>query len=438
LLLGCFLCFEEEVKSMDKNRELNQENQIDSFISPKDLGESRKLEKESLIIYTSKEYQDMIARSLVSKGNNRRLKLAIEKAERGEDVTIAYIGGSITQGAGANPIHTECYAYKSYLLFKSMFGKNVQFIKAGVGGTPSELGIIRYERNILRDGIEAPDIVVVEFAVNDADDETNGVCYESLCLKILSACNKPAVILLFSVFENDWNLQDRLSPIGNHYNLPMVSVKDAVVEQFGLTKSEGNVISKKEFFSDVYHPTNAGHTIMADCLGYLFSEIQKSQTDLNDITLDKPPLIGNSFVDIKLLDRKNLIDVACIDNGGFAETDMDLQMVEMDNNPLPTAQFSHNWMHTASSGNESFKMTIKSSSLILVYKDSEKSEFGKADVIVDGQFIKTLDPHVINWTHCNAVILYHEEVCKEHLLEIKMAPGYEDKQFTILGFGYTL
>jgi hypothetical protein len=42
--------------------------------------------------------------------------------------------------------------------------------------------------------------VIVEFAVNDAGDETNGICYESLCLKILASKNKPAVILLFSVF----------------------------------------------------------------------------------------------------------------------------------------------------------------------------------------------------------------------------------------------
>ena len=89
-------------------------------------------------------------------------------------------------------------------------GKNIHFVKAGVGGTPSELGIIRYERDILKFGEVKPDIVIVEFAVNDEGDETKGICYESLCLKILSGDNMPAVVLLFSVFVNDWNLQDRL------------------------------------------------------------------------------------------------------------------------------------------------------------------------------------------------------------------------------------
>ena len=392
--------------------------------------------------FESEGYNKMIVRSLLNRGNNRRLKKAIEKAEKGEDVTIAFIGGSITQGAGAKPINTNCYAYQAYLRFKEMFGRNggdnIHYIKAGVGGTPSQLGIIRYERDILRDGKVKPDIVVVEFAVNDAGDETKGVCYESLVLKILSAENKPAVILLFSVFENDWNLQDRLAPVGEHYNLPMVSIKDAVVGQFYLTREEGNIISKRQFFYDIYHPTNDGHRVMADCLAYLFAETKKAPVDEEDIIIDKEPLIGNYFKDIRLLDRKTNTHVALIDEGGFTETDRDLQMVEMDLDSHGTAQFPYNWMHTPSSGNESFKMTIRSKGLMLVFKDSGSSEFGRAEVYVDGEHVLTADPHIVNWTHCNPVILYQEEEAREHTIEIKMAPGDEDKCFTILGFGYVL
>lgn len=54
------------------------------------------------------------------------------------------------------PIHLQSYAYHSYEHFKTMFAplnsSTVQLIKAGVGGTPSELGVIRYERDVLRDG----------------------------------------------------------------------------------------------------------------------------------------------------------------------------------------------------------------------------------------------------------------------------------------------
>lgn len=390
--------------------------------------------------FESSQYNSMISKSLLNLGNNKRLKAAIDKAERGEDVTIAYIGGSITQGAGAKPIHTECYAHKSYVKFKEMFGKNggenVHFIKAGVGGTPSELGMIRYDRDVLRDGKVKPDIVVVEFAVNDEGDETKGICYESLILNILSAENNPAVLLLFSVFADDWNLQERLSPVGRGYDLPMVSVFDAVVEQFKLTKEEGNVITKRQFFYDIYHPTNDGHTIMADSIAYLFEQTAKNPCDVKDISLDKEPAIGNSFVGVHLIDKKDNACGAVIEQGNFNETDKDLQFVEMDDKPFGTPEFPYNWMHTPKAGDESFRLTVNSRSLILVFKDTGRMDFGKADVYVDGTLVLTADPQAVGWTHCNNVILYQEEISREHKVEIKMAEDSKDKYFTILGFGY--
>ncbi|WP_435170183.1 SGNH/GDSL hydrolase family protein [Paenibacillus glycanilyticus] len=399
-------------------------------------------EVEPPVEFGTDAYRGMIAKSLLNRGNTKRLKAAMGKARRGEDVTIAYIGGSITQGAGAKPIHTECYSFKAYERFKRMYGEagadgnHIHLIKAGVGGTPSELGMIRYDRDILRDGASEPDIVIVEFAVNDAGDETKGNCYESLVLKALNAANAPAVILLFSVFVNDWNLQDRLSPVGWHYDLPMVSVKDAVVDQFKLTKQEGNVVSKRQFFYDIYHPTNVGHTVMADCLSYLFEETDRSVEDAEDIVTDKLPVIGNDFVDVRLLDRSSYEGVASVEAGGFDQSDIDLHFVEMDSNPFGTPQFPHNWMHSAESGESSFRMTINSKRLLLVFKDSGSPDFGSAEVLVDGQLVVTADPHEINWTHCNAVILYNEQETREHIVEIRMASGQEDKRFTILGFGY--
>ena len=191
--------------------------------------------EEESVNLNSPEYREMLRRSLVQTGNPARLQKALRKARQGEDVTIAFIGGSITQGAGAVPIHTECYAWKTFRSLCNLIGKgteeNVHYRKAGVGGTPSELGMLRYDRDVVR-GEAKPDVVVVEFAVNDLGDETGGECYDSLVRKILAEENAPAVILLFAVFADDWNLQERLRPVGEAYGLPMVSIRDAVVEQF--------------------------------------------------------------------------------------------------------------------------------------------------------------------------------------------------------------
>lgn len=392
--------------------------------------------------FDSAEYQAMIKKSLLSKGNNYRLKEVIAKAEKGEDVTIAFIGGSITGGAGAKPSNTNSYAYQTYLRFKEMFGQgdgeHIHFVKAGVGGTPSQLGVIRYDRDVLRNGTVEPDIVVVEFSVNDWDDQTRGASYESLVLKILAAENNPAVIMLHSVFESDWNLQDRLAPVGWRYDLPQISIKDAVVPQFRLTKEKGNVITKEQYFADIYHPTNAGHRITADAFAHFFSVIAESEKDTEDIVIDKSPVIGNEFKDIQLLDRKENTAVAKISPGGFTLTDRDVQRADFDTGVVGVPLFTNNWMHDPKSENGSFKMEIESKSLMLVFKDSGNRQFGKADIYVDGEHVLTADPHIINWTHSQAVLLYKEQESRLHEIEIKMAPGDEDKNFTILGFGYVL
>ncbi|MBQ9768184.1 MAG: SGNH/GDSL hydrolase family protein [Lachnospiraceae bacterium] len=395
------------------------------------------VELEAPVDFEGKAYKDMIAKSLVSLGNNVRLKRVIDKAKAGEDVTVAFIGGSITQGAGAVPIQQTCYAKLAYDAFCKRFAKgdNVHYTKAGVGGTPSELGMIRYERDVLGSGA-APDAVVVEFAVNDEGDETKGDCYESLVRNILFSENAPAVILLFSVFENDWNLQERLMPVGERYDLPMVSVKNAVVDQFYLTPDKGRVISKNRFFYDMFHPTNAGHRIMADGLDYLFGKADESGVSAEPEYEKLETVYRPEFKNVRLIDRKDNDAGAEISCGGFTGTDTVLQRVEMNLDKEVTPEFPNNWMCTPESGDEPFVIKVKSPYLLMVSKDSGNNDFGKADVYVDGEFVFTADPHVNGWDHCNAQIVYRGKENVEHTVEIRRSPETPNKQFTILGFGY--
>lgn len=416
----------------------------DGYMAPEEV-------EEAEVDTKSENYCAMIAKSLMNLGNTYRIRKAIEKAKAGKSVTVAYIGGSITQGAGATPINTECYAYKSYQLFQNRFasGNNVKFIKAGVGGTPSELGMLRFDRDVLRDG-EKPDIVIVEFAVNDEGDETKGDCYESLVRKILKLDWNPEVVLLFSVFANDWNLQERLRPVGDLYDLPMVSIRDAVVEQF--TRKEGRVLTKNQFFYDMFHPSNIGHTIMADCLQYLFERCElreHARLDAfeNGLTeegmllqrLKLEPVIGGSFENVRLMDKKDVYEGAVIETGDFTATDQELQSVEMDNALNLTPEFPYNWMYDGTKTDaEAFTLRMNCKALVLIFKDSGEVDVGKAEVFVDGAHVLTADPHINNWQHCNAAILFNNENSEEHTVKIEIAKEDIDKKFTILGFGYVL
>lgn len=59
-------------------------------------------EEETVDLGTA-AYREMLERSLMQTGNPARLQKAIGRARQGEDVTVAFIGGSITQGRGRFP-----------------------------------------------------------------------------------------------------------------------------------------------------------------------------------------------------------------------------------------------------------------------------------------------------------------------------------------------
>lgn len=397
------------------------------------------VEDDVTIDYSSQKYQDIIAKSLINVGNNARIKKAIAKAERGEDVTVAFIGGSITQGAGAVPINTMCYAYKAFEGFCNLLGKgtdeNIHYVKAGVGGTPSELGMLRYDVDVLDDGNIAPDIVVVEFAVNDEGDETKGECYDSLARKIYNSPNKPAVILLYAVFANDWNLEERLTPVGYAYNLPMVSTRQSVVDQFYLPRSEGGVLSKNQFFYDLFHPTNAGHKIMSDGIINLFKRVIASPIDEEfDISDIKAP-IGGDFEDVVLIDRKRNSVGAVINEGSFSAVDTDIQFVERNMDLTGSPEFKDNWMYSANEGDGVLTLDVECKTIFVIFKDSASVGVGCAKAYVDGQMTLSMDPHEVGWTHCDPRIIYRSNDTAKHHVEIRVNEDDLDKSFTILGFG---
>lgn len=251
--------------------------------------------------------------------------------------------------------------------------------------------------------------------------------------KILDQPQRPAVILLFSVFANDWNLKERLAPIGWRWQLPMVDVLEAVSPQFALPRGEGRLLSKRQYFYDVYHPSNLGHQVMTDCLLYLLDRLDRQQP-MPEPEGDVPPVYGTDYAAVRLLDRKDHPAGAAIDPGCFTLRDEDLQIVPMDGSPENTPEFPYNWQKGP--GQEPFVLELDCRSLHLIFKDSGRQDFGRALVRVDGGPERLLDPREAGWTHCHATLLFNDGASRRHRVEIRMDAGSQDKLFTILGFGY--
>ena len=98
--------------------------------------------------------------------------------------------------------------------------------------------------------------------------------------------------------------------------------------------------------------------------------------------------------------------------------------------------FPDNWKHDKTAGNESFTVTLNCKNFLLNYKTANGADFGEAEVYVDGEKVRSINPREVGWTHCNALILFREGEKKQHHIEIRMQEQDTEKDFTILGFGY--
>lgn len=378
---------------------------------------------------TDEWYSEMLPDSLISKGTNGRLEKVFGKLADGEKVSVACIGGSVTEGAGASKV-SESYTDRMVQYLRDTFTESeISYVNAGLGGTPSPLGAMRYQRDVVDALGGNPDLVILEFAVNDHEEVTGGRAYESLVRTILGRDEDTAVILVFAVFKSKWNMQDVYIPVGEHYGLPMVSVKN-----FTDSAYEAGKLTDKEYFSDEFHPTSYGHGIMADCIQYLFEQVDWREA--SGQTVSEPAsdcVYGLDFQNMTLLTAKDTANVK-LNTGDFSAKDEQVHIYTRTGN----SAFPDNWMYAGEGGNKELKLELECKNILVDFKLSSSEEFGTAELYVDGAFVTDMEGYSEGgWNNSNVVLALDEKECARHELVIKMKEGSEKKKFTVLAIGYS-
>ena len=371
-------------------------------------------------------YTEALKESVVSAGNNLRLKNVIERAQKGEQITIGTVGGSITEGALASS-YEECWAMRFAARFGETYGTdgggNVTLVNSGVGGTPSPFGYMRYGRDILARVPESdpdgyPDLVVIEYAVNDWAEPTGCRCYESMVKEILSQPNRPAVILLFSARNDGWNVQNELQKIGERYDLLMVSVRD------GLYKHLDRDFPKKSFYKDEYHPNSTGHAMMADAMMAAVADAAAAETAETDIDLSVKPVYGTDFMGLKTAYGDSVPDGITVERGSFDKVDK----TTYSNKPVGQV-CGKNFCHGTSSGSDPMKVTGVFRKCLIAWKAAAENTYGTAEILVDGKVKATLKGGSGKWGQSEVVLVLDETEAAEHTVEIRVVE--EGKRFTV-------
>ena len=382
------------------------------------------------------EYQKMIENTIVSTGTNARMQKVLAKVRRGDKVKIAVIGGSVTEGAGPADFK-DGYAYQFFRAFKAKYapgdGSNLSFNNAGLSGTGSLVGIVRYEEDVVKVCGGNPDLLIIEFAVNDNGDVLCQRSFEAIIRKAMLANPDCAVIAMYAVASYG-NTATQKKPVADHYLLPQINMMPVVNGAIA-----NKTFTKEQYFTDYAHPTYEGHQFMCDCLMTLVDKMDKAAKD------SEVHVPASCFKEPSLYGLKRILPSVAdanvkIERGDFKETDRKCQTLKKTN----ASDFPENWKKKldAKAENVPFKMELTCKSLIFIYKvqasgDAEK--FGKAEVYVDGRKVATYDGGKEGgWNNCEPNIIIDERTAAKHTVLVKMAPGSEKLGFTIVAMGYSL
>ena len=242
--------------------------------------------------------------AVVGPYNTSRISGAFKKLEDGENVTICFIGGSITQGSLSSRPDT-CYAYKVYEWFRDKFqNAKVKYVNAGIGGTTSAFGAARAEQDVLS---HKPDIVLVEFSVNDECNDYFLESYEGLIRKLLYSGKDIAVCSLFNFFYQDGKTAERIhSKVARHYGIPAASMHGAIYKDI----LSGKIEDISLLSPDGLHPNDVGHELVSRVAINLFETLydeykrgfEREESELKQI---KEAITANSFEKAVRLDNRN-------------------------------------------------------------------------------------------------------------------------------------
>jgi len=250
-------------------------------------------------------------RGLVSPGDTTRLTAIMAKARRGEEICVAAIGGSITAGGLQTKDPKNRYVARVAAWFTQTFPQaKVRFVNAGIGGTNSLYGAMRVRRDVLS---KQPDLVIVEYAVNDNHPVPMfWSTYEGVLRQILREPQQPAVVQLFFMQRKGENAQETQHMLGRHYDLPMVSFRDAWWPEIYAGRAQWETM-----YADVVHPNDTGHILASELLIALLQRVKDQPAPAGMPTTLPAPMISDLFVDCRYAQYADLQPTA---NSGWTRT----------------------------------------------------------------------------------------------------------------------
>lgn len=199
------------------------------------------------------------------------------RAQAGEQLNVAFFGASLTWGANASEPNQTSYRGGVANKLRAKYPKaRFRFWDGAIGGTGSQLGVYRLERDVLK---HDPDLVFLDFSANDdiySENPESLASYESLVRRIVTEANTPLVQVIFPF---KWNVdkgpseygkmkrRDAHKAISRYYGTSVGDAIELAIDRVGKKEVELSAI----WPFDGVHPGDTGYALFADAAwkGYL-------------------------------------------------------------------------------------------------------------------------------------------------------------------------
>ncbi len=258
-----------------------------------------------------------------------------------QPLRIAALGGSVTYG------YNETGAVIPYpeLLCRLLPFQTV-LRNFAISGTDSYLGLLLTARDMPQ---FAPDLVILEYAVNQGVTREMVSVYEGLIYRLLTLPSAPAVITVMCVNRLGYTSENCLAHVARHYGLPVISVRDGL-----------KTFAWDEYSSDDIHPNEDGQAMLAQaiCTAMMKSEPKRS------FEIPDAPCLDRDASALRLCDLH-------AGNGGFFS-------------PVPfLTAFGASDAVILQSGSDTYTLRVKGDTVILFFRQSSDPDTADALLTVD-------------------------------------------------------
>jgi len=316
------------------------------------------------------------------------------------EVNIVFLGGSITEGAHSSEKKYSYFGIVSEWLKEQFPEQNVNCHNAGIGGTGSNFGMVRMDKDVL---CHKPDMLFVEFAVNDAGMDRRAYM-ESIIRKTFALDEVPYIVFLYTANKQYTTVTSYHEQVAAYYGIPEIDLQTALKVTL-----DGKDPVELGMFKDNVHPLDGGFRIYSDTI---ISRLSMDSAFVRPVK--KPPMLKETF----LIDAEFTPSTKVCHTDGWDER---------------TAHRGYECLLTDKVGeNISFEFDGN----FFAFESGLHKDSGILDVYIDGELFKSESSYYPNFTsfqcvfkemsydlpmgHHKVEMVLREESCPEHRGSIYM------------------